>query len=329
MKRYFLASLLLCTLAVFLNSCQTPPSPLQDRLIVIDPGHGGTADTDFYRVGPAGEREEWVNLRVALQLEEILTGKGARVILTRREDVRVPLKDRVDMAIEAGADLFLSIHHNATADPEVNFPIVYFHGNASANQASVELGRQVIRHLDSALFDGEGPVSLVSDLTIFPFSGSGVLRHCIAIPCVIAEASFFTNPEEEQRLKDPDYNRKEAQAFADALETWFASGGHEKPILPQESVGPIEPFAVFQEAERMRPEALEWHENFMRGVDLLEEDPQKAYELFSLSTRSFPDSPVAGEAHRYRAELLEKMGQTEQAEMERRRVAEFYVQVYP
>lgn len=331
-----------CFLAVLLSLCLTAFSvseghaqnnALQGKTIVLDPGHGGTAETDTYRVGPSGEREEWINLRVALILEEMLIEKGAEVIMTRRDDIDVPLQERAEMAVEADADLFLSIHHNATADPDVNFPIVYYHGYASTNSASVELGRHVIRKLHEVLFAGEGPVSLVSDHTVFPSSGTSVLRGSYGIPGVIAEASFFTNPSEEQRLRDDAYNRREAEAFAAALENWFSEGGHELDIEAMDTVGKPEPFPVFQEAERMSPEALAWERNFREGVDLFgkngveeKENLEQAFELFTSSARAFPDSPVAGEAHRYRAKILEKLGKTARAAMERRRVEEFYIQ---
>src|SRR5690606_164370 len=97
---------------------------LANKTICIDPGHGGSAETDNYRVGPSGEREEWINLRVGLILKELLEDQGAKVVMTRTEDVQVPLGERAAMAIDAKADLFVSIHHNATADGQVNLPII-------------------------------------------------------------------------------------------------------------------------------------------------------------------------------------------------------------
>lgn len=321
-----LLGLCFATFPVFEGYAQN--NALQGRTIVLDPGHGGTAETDTYRVGPSGEREEWINLRVALMLEELLTEKGASVILTRRDDVQVSLQDRAEMAVDA--DIFLSIHHNATADPDVNFPIVYYHGYASVNRASVELGQHVIRELYEKMFGGEGHISLVSDHTIFPSAGTSVLRGSYGIPGVIAEASFFTNPSEEQRLRDNAYNRREAEAFADALDSWFSAGGHELDIEAVDTVERLEPFPVFQEAERMSPEALAWERNFREGIALFDEkgreNLERAYELFTLSARSFPDSPVAGEAHRYRAKILEILGESEKAALERRRTEEFYIQ---
>ena len=54
----------------------TAPSSVAGKKICVDPGHGGTAATDSYRVGVAGEREEWINLRVALALKKMLGGEG-------------------------------------------------------------------------------------------------------------------------------------------------------------------------------------------------------------------------------------------------------------
>ncbi|MCK5086496.1 MAG: N-acetylmuramoyl-L-alanine amidase, partial [Melioribacteraceae bacterium] len=88
-------------------------NPLKGKVVCIDPGHGGTAETDSFRVGPTGEREEWINLRVALKLAEMLIEDGAEVILTRSEDESVSLRARAELAINKEADVFVSIHHNA------------------------------------------------------------------------------------------------------------------------------------------------------------------------------------------------------------------------
>ena len=91
--RTFLAALpaLLLVCSVLLAAPAGWASSLQGKVICLDPGHGGTAATDSYRVGLGGGREEWINLRVALELKKLLEAKGARVILTRTEYVDVPL----------------------------------------------------------------------------------------------------------------------------------------------------------------------------------------------------------------------------------------------
>ncbi|HKK67175.1 MAG TPA: N-acetylmuramoyl-L-alanine amidase, partial [Bacteroidales bacterium] len=274
----------------------------QDKTILIDPGHGGTAATDTFRVGPTGEREEWVNLRVAKYLKELLTDKGATVIMTRNEDIAVGLKERALMARESHADVFLSIHHNATADTSVNFPIVYFHGNASENQASVQLGTCLVKHIKKSLYADNTPVSLVSDHVIFPTSGAAVLRHSYGIPGIIGEASFFTNPTEEERLKDSVYNQSEAQAYFDALQEFFQQPA--LPITEKYATIKISPFSVLQESNRMNDIARMWQQDFYNGQQLFEtedqESLQKALQLFTRSARSFPDSWLAPAAHDYR-----------------------------
>jgi N-acetylmuramoyl-L-alanine amidase len=304
-------------------------NPLSGKIICIDPGHGGTAATDSYRKGPTGEREEWINLRVALLVKEMLEKKGAKVVLTRSADSTISLDERVRLAMENKADLFLSIHHNATADSTVNFPIVYYHGNASENQASVDFGKQVAIQLRKALFTKNSPVSLVSDHTIFPTAGASVLRGTYGMPAIIAEASFFTHPPEEQRLKSAAHNQSEAAAFVQALENYFTKPA--KPILAKNSRGEVVPFQVFQEAERMKPVAKLWKQDFEEGRKLMQKPDSaslaQAYVYFTRSVRSFPDSYIASQCHRYRIEILEKTGRTSEVVQEKQRLAEFYVPV--
>lgn len=324
MMRFCIALLLLFLVEVPL---ETGFSQSTDRfLVVIDPGHGGTAETDSYRVGPTGEREEWVNLRVSLELKSLLESEGVDVRLTREEDESVSLRARADLAVGESADLFLSIHHNATADPEVNVPIVYYHGSSRANPASVMFGRAVICELQRALHGDESAMSLVSDKTIFPGSGTAVLRHSQGIPGIIAEASFFTHPPEEQRLKDPQYNRREAEAYARAILAFRDWADREGAVRKEIELEEIPPFRVFQEAERMRPEAGMWREQFEEGVEHYEAGEwTRALEQLTLSARAFPDSPVAQEAHFYRARSLDKLNRSGEAAVEFRRAREYYV----
>lgn len=302
-------------------------SVLKGRVICLDPGHGGTAATDQYRVGPSGEREEWINLRVARFLRDMLEARGARVVMTREDDVAVGLRERADKAREVRADVFLSIHHNSTADRSVNFPIIYYHGYASRNEAGVRLAGLLARRLNQELFGGRAEPSVCSDHTIFATSGAAVLRHTHAfgIPGALGEASFFSSPEEEVRLRDPEYNRREALAYVRALEEFFSA-----PIPPPEPMHeaePLPPFRAFQEAERMNEAAKRWLEDYREGQRLMEgpsRDPGRAFELLTRSVKSFPDSNVARECHLLRARLLEDEGRSDEARRERRRVREFY-----
>ncbi|QRR04264.1 N-acetylmuramoyl-L-alanine amidase [Dyadobacter sandarakinus] len=325
---------LACLAILFLQNsllAQTSAGVLTGKTICIDPGHGGTASTDSYRVGPAGEREEWINLRVGLVLQKMLQEKGAMVIMTRTEDQMVSLTDRSRMALDNKADLFVSIHHNATADSSVNFPIIYFHGNQSENLASVMFGKALAAGLIKHLYKKQVPVSLVSDFTIFADAGASVLRNSYGTPAVLAEASFFTNAAEEQLLKQESYNHDEALAYTEAILMFFS-----KPvprIIAKNSRVPVIPsFKVFQEAERMTPIAKRWKQDYEDGMQLITTGDSAllndAYELFTRSVRSFPDSYLAAQCHHQRATLLEKMKKPEEARQEEQRFRQYYV-VFP
>lgn len=303
--------------------------PLAGKVIVIDPGHGGSAATDSYRQGPTGEREEWIDLRVGLLLKDLLEEKGARVLLTRSEDVTFPLAARAQMAVDNKADLFISIHHNATADPSVNFPIIYYHGLASENIASVKFSKHLAKNLRKHMYKAKTHVSIVSDFTIFSGAGASVLRGTYGIPGVLAEASFFTNPDEEARLKQKEHNLGEALAFTKAIETFFSKPV--PPIFPKTQSKFPPQFQTLQEAERMSPVARRWMQDFLDAKTLMKGKDaaswQKAYDLFSQSAKSFPDSPVAAECHKHRAVLLRKLGRIQEAIQEETRVREFYPKI--
>jgi N-acetylmuramoyl-L-alanine amidase len=315
----------------FLNQAlvASDTSSVRGRIICIDPGHGGTALTDHYRVGPSGEREEWINLRVGLLLRDLLEKNGAMVVMTRTSDVQVPLADRAGLAVSNKADLFVSIHHNATADSTVNFPIVYFHGSASENIAGVSIGKLLVSSLRKHFYKNKTIASLASDFTVFPTGGASVLRGSYGIPGLLAEASFFTNAREESRLKQERHNADEALAYFTAMEEFF---NHPVPEIKEKKItAALTAFKVFEEAARMTPIAKEWRNDYNKALKLRQSQDtailNQAYELFTRSARSFPDSYLAGDCHRYRAELLKRLNKKDEANLEETRAREFYIKI--
>jgi hypothetical protein len=154
-----------------------------------------------------------------------------------------------------------------------------------------------------------------------------VLRNTYGIPGVLAEASFFTNEKEESRLKTTAHNSKEAAAYLDALESFFAMDL--SPISEKEIPARLPVFSVLQEAERMKPEALDWMQDYEEAQKLFKKKDsvslQKAYDLFTRSARSFPDSYVAGKCHDYRARILIMMNKKNEALPVQIRTTEYYV----
>lgn len=199
--------------------------------VVLDPGHGGRSDRAGWKRGPTGLREAEVNLRVAQFLRDFLTAAGVEVVLTRSADVYLAEDDGADLlaraaiANELRADLFLSIHHNASGgSAETNYTSVFYHGTPDDSPASLDVARHVLGALQEALrLEQQLDCGLVSDYAIFPDKGFAVLRAA-EVPAVLTESSFHSNPEEEQRLRDAVYNRREAYGLFLGLARW-AQGG--------------------------------------------------------------------------------------------------------
>jgi N-acetylmuramoyl-L-alanine amidase len=197
--------------------------------IVLDPGHGGHADRPNWKRGPTGLREEEVNLRVAQFLREFLEATGAEVHLTRTSDIfldpdnAADLTKRIGLANDLQADLFLSIHHNGLDDPAPNYTSLFYHGSPDDSPASRCAARYLLTGLSDALrLEEHLSCAVLSDQMLSPI-GLHVLREA-RVPAVLGEASFHSNPAEEQRLRDPAYNRAEAYGYFLGLARWAQAG---------------------------------------------------------------------------------------------------------
>ena len=205
--------------------------------ICLDPGHGGQAHVPDYKRGPTGLREAEINLQVALYLREILQKVGVTVIMTRVDDSYVSLPMRSQIANENGADFFISLHHNGIDNPKVNYTSTWYHGDADDSRQSLDLARYIQQGVSDALRLPSSPASGLYSDKLVTASGFGVLRMT-ECPAVLCEASFLSNPEEEERLRDNDYLRKEAYGYFLGIAR-YVEGGFPKGILvnpPHESV---------------------------------------------------------------------------------------------
>ncbi len=211
---------------------------LEDWVIVLDPGHGGDAHRPGYKRGPTGAREADINWRVAVLLEQLLMDSGAHVAMTRIGDHFVSLADRAEIANTvrrpgggAGADLFISLHHNASGNPETNYTSVWFHGGVDWSEPDLDVARYAAHALFRKLRTDAGLTSyLMSDHQMYG-GGFGVLRRT-RVPAVLLESSFHTHPKEEQRLRDSLHNLREAYAVYIAL-CEYAYGGRPTQSEPE------------------------------------------------------------------------------------------------
>ena len=225
---------------------------LEGWVIVLDPGHGGKGDVPGYKMGPTGVREAEMNLRVAYLLRKLLEDAGAYVTLTREGEVSEAADDRLEDTHKrradianfidrpdggVGADLFISLHHNASSRPEANYPSVWFHGEADWSEPSLDAAKYVGHRLGAELRCSEVGLTsvLMSDQQMYK-SGFAVLRHA-QVPAFLTESSFFSEPDEEQRLRDAYYNLREAYAIYLGL-VEYAYGGRPTQTTPEVSVHP-------------------------------------------------------------------------------------------
>ena len=225
-----------------------------DRLIIvaIDPGHGGE---DPGAIGPTGLREKDVVLAIARQLRDALNAqRGLRVMLTRDADYFVPLYERVRKARRVQADLFVSIHADAFFKPEARGASVFALSQKGASSAAA---RWMAERENAA--DGVGGVNLqVADAqvmrTLLDMSTAAQIKDSLKlgrevlgrigkvgtlhkrdveqagfavlkapdIPSILVETAFISNPEEEDKLRDRDYQRQLVQAIAAGIKRYFA-----------------------------------------------------------------------------------------------------------
>lgn len=197
---------------------------LKGRKIFIDPGHGGKGTTDRFRTGPGGITEEMVNLRVSLILEMMLREAGAQVVMSRRTDSDVSLEERIALVEKSAPDILISIHHNGSArrSDEINYPAVLIWGNRFIRPASFDYARYLLDEFHN-MMDERGRI--VSDFAVFQETGTRILRKTASIcPGVIGEACFFSDEKQALRLKDPQYNEREAESYFRSLSRYFRGG---------------------------------------------------------------------------------------------------------
>lgn len=210
--------------------------------IVLDPGHVGQRDPGgMWKRGPTGLREAEVNLRVAQFLRQFLMAAAAEVVLTRDADkcLNLPdeedLRQRIEVANRLRADLFLSIHHNAVPEsPSANYTSVFYHAAAEDSPASAAAARAVLTGLNDALrLDTHLACAVLSDQVLYK-NGLAVLRQA-RVPAILSEASFHSHPAEENRLRDPVYNRREAYGLFLGLARWAQAGLPRVQLAPGEA----------------------------------------------------------------------------------------------
>ncbi|MEY3135177.1 MAG: N-acetylmuramoyl-L-alanine amidase AmiC precursor, partial [Pseudomonadota bacterium] len=234
-----------------------PAAPVTDRLIVvaIDPGHGGE---DPGAIGPNGTKEKDVVLQIALKLRDRINatqvkGSPMRAFLTRDADFFVPLHVRVQKARKVQADLFVSVHADAFFTPNAQGASVFALSQGAASSsaarwmASQENKADLIGGMNLGVKDSQVQQALLDMSTSAQIKdslnlGGAILREIGSIgrlhkpkveqagfavlkapdiPSVLVETAFISNPNEEAKLADPQYQNDIADALVKGLQKYF------------------------------------------------------------------------------------------------------------
>jgi N-acetylmuramoyl-L-alanine amidase len=202
--------------------------PISNRVIVIDPGHGGE---DVGTRSVAGGRfEKEFTLDWARRLEGLLATNGWRVFLTHANDSDMALSNRVTFAELHKADVFVSLHFNSAAPNQAEAGLETYCLTPSGMFSAVTRGfaDDPAQAFPNNAFDAQNlQLASVVHRALLQANGNrdrgvrrarflGVLRgqHC---PGILVEGGYLSNPEEARRIATPAYRQKLAEAVARAL----------------------------------------------------------------------------------------------------------------
>jgi N-acetylmuramoyl-L-alanine amidase len=220
-------------------------------VVVLDPGHGG--------IDPGAEREGQseadLMLTFARELKDLLVRDGRfAVVLTRDDDIFVPLETRTSIARAAGADVFLSLHADALAEGEAQGATVYTLADEASDAASAALAERHDRDdllagidlseqddvvaevlMDMARTETEPRRDRLADAIVLAIQAADIRMHrhprqgsgfsvlkSPDIPSVLLEVGFLSSARDFDRLVDPTWRAKMAGAILKALVAWDA-----------------------------------------------------------------------------------------------------------
>ncbi len=246
---------------------RTPPMDSPRPLtIVLDPGHGGH---DTGAIGPGGLMEKDVVLDLALRLRKLLVERlGVRVLLTRSDDTFIPLPERTALANRAKADFMVSLHVNSAAARRAEgFETYFFTREPSDNDARASAQRENLileaqgpqdKSLEALLKATLADMAVTRDMQessklaeriLFSLdkmlrvenrgvkSGPFYVLATAAMPAVLVESAFISNPREERKLQTGDYRQRVAEAVYEGIAAYKVRYEQRLGLGPATGVG--------------------------------------------------------------------------------------------
>lgn len=201
------------------NVSSDAKSVLKGKIICIDPGHGGTDVGAIGHIGGKDVYEKNITLSIALPLRDMLTSAGAKVVMTRDTDKDVygpwadadpELQARCDIANEAHADAFVSIHIDSFSNSSVDGTTAYYNAKSSKDLLLAQMMHQVT--MNSLSIPDRGVKS--NDFYVNVYT---------TMPSVLMEMGFITNDHRVKMLTSSWGPRGIAQSLFNGLVNYFAA----------------------------------------------------------------------------------------------------------
>ncbi|MBO7321908.1 MAG: N-acetylmuramoyl-L-alanine amidase [Bacteroidales bacterium] len=185
-----------------------PALTLKGLVVGVDAGHGGPTSTGAVSI--SGLKEKELNLEMAYTLKAELEKKGAKVVLSRKDDSGMTMSERKKIFLDNNVDLVISIHCNAAGSPlDVKGSSTYYKYTHNRPLAKAIL----LRTLE---LEGVVNFGLVGN---FNFSLNGPIEY----PNVLVETQFLSNPEDEERIADRSFRDAYMKKVVKGLEDYLKS----------------------------------------------------------------------------------------------------------
>lgn len=180
-------------------------SPVVGKKITLDAGHGGS---DSGAVAYSGRYEKDYNYAIVKLLRDKLKNAGADVIMTREGDETVSLQERVDIANNAGSDIFVAVHHNSNPSSTPRGTESFYYPSYLESSVLAELVQKKLSTAIGSIDRG------VKENELF------VLHHTV-MPATLTEILFISNPDDEAVAAKRGTDEKAAQAIYEAILEYF------------------------------------------------------------------------------------------------------------
>ena len=215
--------IIFCLLVLSLQIISAQTLPLQDTIIMVDPGHGGRDSGTYY--GKIYEKD--INLEISKALENELTKNGAIVYMTRTRDIdlssiydsakkRGDLYRRLLKIKETKSDLYISIHINWYQNISMKGAEVLYN---SINENNEKLARSIMKEFKTDL--GSSRTLKTTDLYMY---------RNTTTPGVLVECGYLSNPTERTLLQQENYQRKLAKSITNGIINYLKKKGQIKYV---------------------------------------------------------------------------------------------------